>query len=302
MFKLPRWFKRFHKYTTPLLGIDIHSSAVSMLALQSVDGHYQVERYAVARLSDADTIEQGILNCVDKTVGRAAIAVPDSMVMVKNIQMDASLSEYDIELQLTAYAERYFPYPAHEMYVDFNKIGPVPGKPEEIAIQVVASRQEPINRLLAALAAVSITVTVVDIESQAYLRHAHWLAQQVVGRTVAFLDISRHVIHLWVLREGECIFSREQQRSEDVLSLLWSDIQSYEIDQLLLSGEADDADDLPSWLETIAQAGRVPVAIVDPFLGMQLHPRIDPILLTQAAPGLMRSCGLAMRCLREVAS
>ena len=126
------------KKAQTLLGIDISSTAVKLLELSRTGNRYKVESYGVEPLTPNAVVEknindvEGVGDVVARLVGRArpgiktsAVAVPGSATITKVIEMDASLSEDDMENQLRVEADQYIPFPLDEVRMDFQVVGPV---------------------------------------------------------------------------------------------------------------------------------------------------------------------------------
>lgn len=217
----------FRKKTNSLLGIDISSTAVKLIELSRSGNRYQVEAYAVEPLPanavveknivDLDGVGQVLSRVVAKTrVGTrsAAVAVAGSAVITKTVEMDAGLSEDDLETQLKVEADQYIPYPLEEVAIDFEVQGPVPRNPERVEVLLAACRKENVEAREAVLELAGLTAKVVDVEAYAMERACDLLADQLggatSGSTLAIVDIGATMMTLSVLHEGRTLYTREQ--------------------------------------------------------------------------------------------
>ena len=219
--------KLFHKRHEPLLGIDISASAVKLVELSRAGGGYQVESFGIVQLQANDVADDRILDpeMVGKALSRllakskakslsGVAAVGGSSVIIKTIQMDAGISDDDIEAQLSLEADDHIPYPLDEVALDFEVIGPTPGVPAKVDVQLVACKSETVEEREIALISAGITAKVVDVEGFALERAFALLVSQLgvdsENLTVAIVDVGAWRTTLTVLRAGKTIYSRVQ--------------------------------------------------------------------------------------------
>lgn len=217
----------FNKKSNTLLGIDISSTSVKLLELSRQGERYRVEAYAVEPLPVGAVIEKNIaeLEGVGLALARAlakartglknvAVAVAGSAVITKTIEMEAGLSEDEMESQLKIEADQYIPYPLDEVAIDFEIQGTSGRNPERVDVLLAACRKENVEVREAALALAGLTARVVDVEAYALERSFELLASRltVSGKpsTVAVVDIGATMTTLSVLRNGRIIYTREQ--------------------------------------------------------------------------------------------
>ena len=131
----------FGKKSNILLGLDISSTSVKLLELSQSNDKYKVESYAVEPLPPNAVVEknisdvEGVGEAIKRVLSRsksnqktAAVAVAGSAVITKTIQMDAELSDDDMENQITIEADQYIPYPLDEVAIDFEVLGFLRGR------------------------------------------------------------------------------------------------------------------------------------------------------------------------------
>jgi len=209
-----------------VLGIDISSTTVKLLELSREGDRYRVDSYAVAPLPPEAVVEKNV-NQVE-TVGtlisdlvvrsktrakQAVAAVSGSAVIIKTIAMPAGLSEEDLEAQLTVEADQYIPYPLEEVSLDFEELGPVPGREDQVNILLAACRQENIESRVDALEVAGLTPAIMDVEVFAMERAMALLQTQMPAsgpQTIAMVDIGASMTTLSVFADGESVYTREQ--------------------------------------------------------------------------------------------
>jgi len=217
----------FGKKANSLLGIDISSTSVKLLELSRSGNRYKVEAYAVEPLPANAVVEKNIaeLEGVGQALARvlvkarssaktAAVAVAGSAVITKTIEMDAALSEDEMESQLKVEADQYIPYPLEEVAIDFEVQGYSARNPERVDVLLAACRKENVEVREAALALAGLTARVVDVEAYALERAFGLLEPALVDGegplTVAVVDIGATMTTLSVLHNGRIIYTREQ--------------------------------------------------------------------------------------------
>ena len=216
----------FGNTKTPLVGLDISSTAVKLLQLTESAGRYRVEHYAVEPLPPNAVVEKNIVEveavgeAIRRAVARsgtkarhAAAAVSGSSVITKVIPMQGGLDEDAMEDLVQAEAANYIPYPIDEVSLDFEVIGPAPGNPDMVQVLLAASRTENVEVRQSALELGGVTARVIDVEAFAMENAFRLVADQLsVPRDaiVALVDIGATMTTLNVLRSQRSIYTREQ--------------------------------------------------------------------------------------------
>jgi type IV pilus assembly protein PilM len=217
----------FKKKANTLLGIDISSTSVKLLELSRSGSRYKVEAFAVEPLPPNAVVEKNIaeIEGVGQALARAiaksrtgakfaAVAVSGSAVITKTIEMDAGLSDEELENQLKIEADQYIPYPLDEVAIDFEVQGASSRNPERVDVLLAACRKENVENREAALALAGLTAKIVDVEAYALERAFGLLVKQLSpdggDLTVALVDIGATMMTLSVLHNGRTIYSREQ--------------------------------------------------------------------------------------------
>ena len=217
----------FSKKKPILLGLDISSTSVKLLELSLNGAQYRVESYGVEPLppnavvekniSDVDGVSEAIrrvVNLAKASSKQAAVAVAGSAVITKTIEMDAELSDDEMETQITVEADQYIPYPLDEVAIDFEVQGLSERNPELVEVMLAACRKENVEMREAVLDLGGLKPAVVDIEAHA-MKRAFELVKPQLGdnpdeRVVAIIDIGATMTTLSVLADDRAIYTREQ--------------------------------------------------------------------------------------------
>ncbi|HSG89871.1 MAG TPA: pilus assembly protein PilM [Pseudomonadales bacterium] len=221
-------FGLFQKKSNAMLGLDISSTSVKLLELGRSGDRYRVEAYGVEPLppnavvekniSDVEGVGEAIKRLVARSrtsVKQASVAVAGSAVITKTIEMNAGLSDAEMETQIEVEADQYIPYPLDEVFTDFEVLGPSQRNPEdEVEVLLAACRRENIELRQAALEIGGLKAKVVDIEAYAMRRAFSLLGSQVGDNAedavVAILDIGATMTTLSVLTGDRSVYTREQ--------------------------------------------------------------------------------------------
>ena len=166
----------FGKKSNILLGLDISSTSVKLLELSQSSDKFRVEAYAVEPLPPNAVVEknisdvEGVGEAVRRVLSRSkspsrqvAVAVAGSAVITKTIEMDAELSDDEMENQITVEADQYIPYPLDEVAIDFEVQGLSDRNPEQVEVLLAACRKENVEMREAALDLGGLKPAVVDI-------------------------------------------------------------------------------------------------------------------------------------------
>ena len=217
----------FSKKANTLLGIDISSTSVKLLELSRSGSRYKVEAYAVEPLPANAVVEkniaelEGVGQALSRVLAKAktnvrsvSVAVAGSAVITKTVEMEAGLSDDELENQLKLEADQYIPYPLEEVAIDFEVQGISARNSERVEVLLAACRKENVEVREAALALAGLTAKVVDVEAYALERAYGLLSEQLGGvhddLTVAVVDIGATMTTLSVLHNGRTIYTREQ--------------------------------------------------------------------------------------------
>jgi type IV pilus assembly protein PilM len=216
--------------TPPLVGVDISTSSVKMVELSAASkkGGYVVERYAIEAMPK-DAITDGNINNLDavsESVQRAwkrlgsrvrnvSMALPAAAVITKKILLPAGLREEDLEYQVESEANQYIPFALEEVNLDFQVIGPAPNNPEEVEVLLAASRKANVEDRVAVAQASGLKVIVMDVEpyaaEMAFEQIRAQLPDGAPDKCVALIDLGAYVMNVNVFRNGQSVYSRDQQ-------------------------------------------------------------------------------------------
>jgi len=224
----PTLFNFKRSGTRQLMGVDISSAGIKLVQLSPHGRRWRLDDYVVRGLPDVAEGERGdkpaldvdrLTECLQQALSllrqqrkEVAVAVAGPTVITRHIEMQASLSDAEMENQIVVEADQYIPYPLSEVALDFERQGAVNPATGMVSVLLAACRQETVAEHLAVIEAAGLEATVVDVEAFAIERACRLL--QASGETLpAFLgvlDIGASTTTLHVLNEGRLLFTREQ--------------------------------------------------------------------------------------------
>jgi len=217
----------FKKKANRLLGVSISTTSVRLIELSRSGKGYQVEAYAVEALpanavveksiADIETVSQALAHALRKSksaLRTAAAAVAGAAVITKTIEMEAGLSDDELENQLKVEADQYIPFPIEEVALDFEVQGASARNPDHVDVLLAACRRENVENLEATLDGAGLKTEVVDIEAHALERACSLLSSQLGSnwqeQVIALVDLGAAMTTLNILHKGRIIYSREQ--------------------------------------------------------------------------------------------
>ncbi len=209
----------------PLIGVDICSTSVKMVSIQRQQGIFHLKSYAIESLLLGSVVDKIIIDTqiVGESIARlakrgqvtgnaAATSVSGSAVITKIIDMDMSLNDVEREAQIRLDADQYIPYPLEEVNLDFEVLGPSLVDDSMVQVLLAASRSENVDQRVDALTFGGLETKIMDIESHAIERAFGLMVDSLPGlpELIALVDIGHNQTTLYIAKNGEFVYSREQ--------------------------------------------------------------------------------------------
>jgi len=269
-------FKSFSPKERSILGIDINSASVNIVQLSCRGPHYCLERYGQSALPN-NSIEGGVIkypeavaSCISNLLStlsssckQAILAVPDSSVISKTVQIPAGLSDYYIEELVFLEAEKYVSSVVTDLYIDFKVLGPSVKSMNMTDVLMIASRAEIVDCRIELMKRVNLDLTVLDVESYALERATQGLSLERLiiekNEHIVILNIGPNDTQILVLRGMKIIFSHEDYPGD--IQLLQTLMQRYGM-TLEEANAALERSDFPSDYD---------VAVLQPFISLILQ-------------------------------
>ena len=319
-----------HKNPCAMLGIDISSTAVNILALSSQQAQYCVEGHGRALLPNL-AVDAGCIRDIDAVVGairlalietntrckQAVLAVPNAFTISKTIQMSASLSDRDMDAWVRLDVEKHFSYSLADIYLDFDILGPSAQNPAMLDVLIVASRAKHVNQRVEVIRRAGLLPRIVEVESYAFERAALLLTKAESLNTTFLIDIGTHMTNYMIFDGVTLIFSREEALNGDqfiradeahvldqsILDLFliklkraWQLFSSTKpdcpLEKIVIASRVGHLPGLSSVVQTYM---KIPCIIANPLCHMTLSNRVNRKHMGKDVSSWMVACGLALR-------
>lgn len=255
-----------------LIGIDFDDSSLLCLQLRNLLGVVRISRAEAVGLpngvigEDVVVDSTAVASAFKKLFSKAqihaknvAIAMPGNKVAIKQIKLDAPLSDEDAETRAWQEARKTFPDLVKSLFLDFVQTQEMTlGGVKKYALVLIVSRKEDIAPRVEALQQAGLFAKIVDVDFYALERAYHLFASQLpqdhVTHYVGLIDFNPHSITLLVMRNKAVIYSTRQVYTGDVLVPLVQraldvEMTSVKAKPVLLSTYA-----IPMQAQTIEQA------------------------------------------------
>jgi type IV pilus assembly protein PilM len=213
-----------------LAGLDISSSGVKLVELEEVAGmRYRVLRYHVEPLP-RDAVKDGDIQNMDVVVEairrilkqkgqsklrQVAVCLPSSMVISKRMLLPSELNDDEMESMVESEVTQFLPFDLSEVNLDFTLLPPSSAITHaDVEVLVAAAKKEKVEARVDLLDAAGLEVAVMDVEVYAVQNAARLITGQLPAsahnQIVAVVDIGAASTQLYVLRNHQLLFSREQ--------------------------------------------------------------------------------------------
>ena len=316
----------FSKSGQRYVGIDIGSHAIKVVELSRAHGAFRLDAYAIEALAPLCTEDQTGADpkSVAQTLSRAlegagvvareaVVAVSDTQVIGKTFEVQAGLSQEELELHVWLEAEQYLPYALEDAALDFEVQDGLSLNPGQVSVLLVACRQETLAWYQALLSCAGLKARVIDVQTHALARAALWMpgpAQPLqASSSVAVLEFATDTSLLSIVQQGRVTHSRELlfgsgepcdeifralavQHLRGGLEQLAGYGSNGPVASIMLAGTGASRPGLDQWVE--AQLG-MPACVANPFAFMDLDPLLAPEAVFCDAPLLLTAFGLALR-------
>lgn len=208
-----------------LIGVDVCATSVKLVDIQRQQGIFHLKSYGIERLPTGVVVDKLIVdteavgNIIASLARRcqaagnnAATAVSGSAVITKIIDMDMALNDVEREAQIRLDADQYIPYPLEDVNLDFEVLGPSLMSDDMVQVLLAASRSENVDQRVDALTFGGLQTKIMDIETHAIERAFGLMVDSLpnMPELVALVDIGHNQTTLYVAKNGEFVYSREQ--------------------------------------------------------------------------------------------
>lgn len=221
-----------------LLGLDIDdTSIVSILLRNPLGSAIRVVTAGVEGLPSGVVVDDAVVDTLQLTTtlkkllekvrvknstANTVIAMPGSKVVIKQIRLDAPLSEADAEARAWQEARKTFPEIAKNLFLDFAQTEQFSiGKNKKFLLTLIATRKEDISPRVESLAQSGLVTKIVDVDYYALERSYQLFVNQLpanhAATHVALVDFNPHSILFVVMHKKRSVYYNRQIYTGDVL-------------------------------------------------------------------------------------
>ena len=275
-------FRSYLNYLSPTslksaVGLDISAAAIKLVELKPLNIDYQLLHCAIEPLTNGIVSENEIkhrdnlCNAVERcfltsgsTNTKIVIAIPNTRVMSKIIQLSAGLSEQEIYTQLSLEFDRYFSQPIESLNFDFQLMHPSEDKEDEIDVLLIACHKKYLEAQVSLLENAGLSVQGVDVTSYAIKRAFQKLYYYADYREVfAVIDIETNYLTIIIQQSNQTLSSHyESIEIQTTVETLCSQIQRYfqfflssyphySIKELFIIGNSEYLNDMSNYLNKL---------------------------------------------------
>jgi type IV pilus assembly protein PilM len=210
----------FGSKASRLIGLDVGSSAVKMVALQQNRGSYQVETADIEQLPIGTIVDgviakpEGVVSSINRIFesqnlkdNQVASSVSGHAVIVKKIVLPVS-NPGEVAESIQWEAEQYIPFDIADVYLDYHLLGPTEDGTGTNVI-LVAAKRETIDSQSDVIAMSGRQPVIMDIDAFA-LHNAYEMNYAPEKDTVAaLLNIGASIMNVNIAAGDNFIFTRD---------------------------------------------------------------------------------------------
>ncbi|MGY3884430.1 MULTISPECIES: PilM family type IVa pilus assembly protein TapM [Aeromonas] len=299
-----------------LAGIDFGSQTIKAVTLSGRPGKVHLESVAEIatpkgtlvdyQLQDIERVSQSLKSLKRLIQGECehvATAVTGSNVITKVIQVDAKISDSELESQVQLEAEQIIPFPLDEVSLDFEILGMTTDEARQ-EVLLSAARTESVSGRVSALTEAGMITKVVDVGAHALGRAvlACLPELQTADKPIGIIDIGASAMTFAALLRGQIIYSRLQnfggdQYSQALASFYSMSLEEAELAKIKGNLPADhEVDVLSPHLSSLVLQVRRNVQL---FCSSSGNKELSRLVLTGGGsllPGLAQQIGRELNC------
>lgn len=206
--------------------IDVGASNVKVLQLRRKGDQWSVVGLGSSPITRAIIADKALLdptklaNAISEAVEKAKIksktaytALPASQTISKTFNIPAGMSIIEEEDFVKLEAQNHIPERADELRLDYEIVGA--GENETSKVHLVATKIDQFDALVNAVTLAGFDLKVMDVDNLAIIRAINHLIKtnplsNVDEPNEILVDLGHEFTNIFALRQGRCIFTREQ--------------------------------------------------------------------------------------------
>lgn len=236
--KRPPWALGSRRERRAFVGVDIGATAVKLVELsrRAASAPLRARTWGVeplppgaveaakagTNISDPAAVGEAIRRLrrrIGTRARAAALAVPHTAAATKTLRLDAGLGDEEMELEVALEAERHLPFPPDAMALDYETSHLCLDDPALVEVHVVACHRDQVRTRELAAAAGGLKAAVVELETMALARAAHWLcpaaSAERASAPMLLAALGASTATLLAARGEEVVFARQEPLAAD---------------------------------------------------------------------------------------
>ncbi len=214
------------------MGLDIGSAMLKWVIFGPGGAAYELKNYAIAPISSGVDYKQvneasQIVTVLKRTlldkmwVKNCVLNIPDYLVCNKWIQLDHSAYK-NLDEIIAILAEQSIPYPLKDLYFDYQSFYSAQQAQDNFKVLLVACRKEQLDFRLDIIHQANLTPIAVELSSQAIVRANYYFYPEISDENRMLLEVGANQLTLLFLdksKETVC-FNERLLNTQDKASIL----------------------------------------------------------------------------------
>ena len=210
----------FGSKASRLIGLDVGSSAIKVVALQESRAGYQVESVGIESVAHGSIVDgviakpEAVINAIDKIFqsqeikeSQVASSVSGHAVIVKKISLPVRSAE-EVGDSIQWEAEQYIPFDIADVYLDYHLLGPTEdGNGTNVIL--VAAKREAIDSQSDVIAMAGKQPVIMDLDAFALHNIYEVNYHPEPDSVVALLNIGASIMNVNIATGNDFIFTRD---------------------------------------------------------------------------------------------
>lgn len=224
-----------------MLGIDIGNYSVKVAVSKKSGRKSVIDKAAMQPLpiemrggvADVTTLQQitsQLLKQLKIKDAKVALSIPTSSAILKTLMLDSGLSGDMLEGEVQLELVNFVPFPLEQVYADYVSLGKSKEDKSRQEVFVAVSRKDIVDKIANSVGVKSIKEKHVDV--------AAFCVGQVIeqlhpkdGNAYGVIDVGYRSSNIYVFKDGEMLFSREQQVGGNHLTEAVADAVGVDMEQ-----------------------------------------------------------------------
>jgi type IV pilus assembly protein PilM len=281
-----------------VVGLDIGSSSVKLVELNSGKGWFKLQNLGLSplppeaivdgALMDSVTIIDAIRDLVSTTKTKrkdVVTSVSGHSVIVKKITLPF-MTEAELEESIQWEAERYIPFDINDVNIDFHMLGSSSENADLMDVVLVAAKKDIINDYQSVIVEAGLNPLIIDTDSFALENMLEINYDIDKDETVAVANVGASITNINILKNNTSSFTRDifkggNQITEEIQRQLHIDYEEAERIKVGSKGEGPSQPAVQNVLKTASEALAIEIGnSLDFFQSTSTYEKVSKLYLS----------------------